>query len=171
MGMKKWEVGNSKPRWGIVTGVSDELCLVRAIILACLMSLEGWGDGGRKEYTSPFQWEGKSKNILWLIISTKSLLKVGNQGGAWQRYNSVVVQREMTSYFELPTCPEHGPPLWHLTFPRVFFLCHHVNSRLYTLVQAAAQTALQNARHWAGLRCLNVIVASAMRTRISEWIP
>lgn len=54
MGMKKWEVGNSKFRWGIVIGVFDELCLVRVIILVCFMFLEGWGDGGRKEYISLF---------------------------------------------------------------------------------------------------------------------
>lgn len=41
MGMRrneKW--GDSKPGWRIVPGVSDELCLVGAIILACFMSLE-----------------------------------------------------------------------------------------------------------------------------------
>lgn len=75
---------------------------------------------GKKKYTSPFQWEAWSKNILWLIIPTKSLLKVGGQGGAWQGFSSAVVQREMTSYFELPICPERGPFLRHHTFPRVF---------------------------------------------------
>lgn len=37
---KNEKCGDSKPRWRIVPGVSDELCLVGAIILACFMSLE-----------------------------------------------------------------------------------------------------------------------------------
>lgn len=152
---KKWEVGRQQTRmedcprcfrW-IVSGWSYNLSLFYVP-----GELRWWG---KTEYTSPFQWEGKSKNILWLIIPTKSLLKVGDQGGAWQRYNSVVVQREMTSYFELPICPEPGPPLWHHTFPRVFLSSlssWQFLSDVSMLLQAAAQTVLQKVRHWGGPR-------------------
>lgn len=154
----------SEHRWGVAAGVPDELCLVGAILLACFMSLERWE---KKEYTSPFQWEAWSKNILCLIIPTKSLLKVGGQGGAWQGFSSAVVQREMTSYFELPICPERGPFLRHHTFPRVFryylLLYCRGNFCLYMPIQAAVHTTQPNISHWGGLRYLHVLVATTVR--------
>lgn len=49
-GMEKWGVERQrKRRWGVATAVSDELCLVGAIISVCFMSLEGWGDREKKK--------------------------------------------------------------------------------------------------------------------------
>lgn len=148
--------GCRRSSWWIVSGWSYTLSLLYVP-----------GEVGKKEYTSPFQWEAWSKNILCLIIPTKSLLKVGGQGGAWQRFSSAVVQREMTSYFELPICPERGPFLRHHTFPRVFLyyllLYCRGNFCLYMPIQAAVHTTQPNISHWGGLRYLHVLVATTVR--------
>lgn len=131
------------------------------------------GEVGKKEYTSPFQWEAWSKNILCLIIPTKSLLKVGGQGGAWQRFSSAVVQREMTSYFELPICPERGPFLRHHTFPRVF-LTSLLSWQCLSVHADSGSSSCHTAEHQSLGRSKVSSCAgsynSERNTRISEWV-